>query len=109
MEQFTDVADAFVGDPAAVALHDIHGSETHSSFVGYSAISASISCLSSAVNIGSVPHRSTSASTKSIAPRMANRSGIIRPRASRGIICICANDGVRMRVLYDMPPPSLTR
>src|SRR5215510_4044993 len=41
--------------------------------------------------------RSTSASTKSMLPRIARRSGTIEPRLISGTICIWGKDGARMR------------
>jgi hypothetical protein len=44
------------------------------------------------------PHLSTSDITKSILPRIAMRSAIMRPRDIRGIIWRCGNEAVRTRV-----------
>ena len=58
---------------------------------------------------GNIAHRSTSAITKSMLARIAIRSGIRSPLLINGICCRCANEGVRILVLYEVPPPSLVR
>ena len=52
---------------------------------------------------------SRSAKTKSIAPSIASRSGIVYPLVINGNICICGKDGVLILDRYEDVPPSLIR
>ena len=88
-----------IGDEAATALYDAQRLQAGRMALG----NAASSCLYLRLFVtceheGSLRcHRSTSDSTKSMAPSIAIRSGIMWPRAMSGSICICGNDGVRMR------------
>ena len=84
-----DIVKALVGNPAAMPLHDFQGIDADGLHVSDSAAaSVSISLISSGLSIASPPHRSMSASTKSIAPKIAIRSGTINPRQISGSICM---------------------
>src|SRR5690606_36053544 len=102
-EQLGDAAQRIVRHPAAAPLHDLQRVDA----CGALAVVVHELALDLRDFFGRQAHRSTSAITKSMLPRIAIRSAIIRPREISGSTCRCGNDGVRIRSRYGSVPPSL--
>src|SRR5690606_30983805 len=108
-EQVGDAAQRIVRYPASPALHDLEGVDARRALA--------VVVRELALDLGSFfrrqqrrlrhAHRSTSAMTKSMLPRIAIRSAIKRPCEISGSTCRWGNDGVRIRRRYGIVPPSL--
>ncbi len=96
-EKGADVGQGLVGQVAAVALHDAHRPGRRRAAVRV-VVQRRLDLACVRRRSACCPHRSTSAITKSMLPRIVMRSGISKCSAMRGSTCRCGNDGVRMRL-----------
>src|SRR5690606_17160586 len=108
-EQVGDAEQRMVRHPTPPALHDlarIDAGRPRAIVVGERALDPRGSPRRQQRRLR-YAHRSTSAITKSMLPRIAIKSAIKRPCEISGSTCRCGNDGVRIRSRYGMVPPSL--
>src|SRR5262245_8820164 len=87
-EMLSDIAKTVVGDPAPVPLHDFQRINADGLTGGIArGLGLDLADLVSAQH-RAPPYRSISASTKSMTPKMAIRSGTMNPRQISGSICM---------------------